>query len=146
MEHPELIGVPVLMLADYLLTILGAKSSARVHGKHFTTPSYELNPLWRKSVDQRRWFNPRHLANLLLFRYLNRNPEEISGQVELSPRLVIKMSQVGYLGLVPLFAFLAVLAPHRYTLGALLGLLTLVLAHFIWGWRAGRAPAPSRQA
>ncbi len=44
MNHPELIAVPVLMLADYALTILGAKTSAVVYRNHFTMPSYELNP------------------------------------------------------------------------------------------------------
>ncbi len=144
MNHPEIIAVPVLMLADYTLTILGAKESAAVYRKHFVLGSYELNPLWRKSVDQIRWFNPRHfslvclvtalliivdqsvlpewpielglgmlfgawgmlcgrhLTNLLIFRFLKRNPEQVSGQVNLSMQLTLKMSQFTYFGLVPL--------------------------------------------
>lgn len=66
MNHPELIAVPILMLVDYALTILGAKFSAVVYRNHFMTPTYELNPLWRKSVDQIRWFNPRHIAAVAL--------------------------------------------------------------------------------
>lgn len=62
MNHPELLAVPVLMLADYLLTILGAKSAAVVYRRHYLLPSYELNPLFRNTVDRQRWFNPIHLA------------------------------------------------------------------------------------
>ena len=54
MNHPELIAVPVLMLADYALTILGAKSSAVIYRNHFTTPTYELNPLLRPLNSFRR--------------------------------------------------------------------------------------------
>ena len=57
-----LLAVPVLMLLDYLLTILGAKASVRVYRRHFVVPNYELNPLWQESVRKQRWLNPRHLA------------------------------------------------------------------------------------
>jgi len=187
MNHPELIAVPVLMLADYALTVWGAKNSAAVYRKHFRTPSYELNPLWRKSVDQIRWFNPRHIAlvalvtvllvvadrassyntfelalgmlfgafgsvcsrhltNLMLFRYLNRHPNEISGQVQLSMKLVLKISQLTYLGLIPLFSIVVAVAPSRYTVGVLLGILTVALAHFVWARRAKSAEAQPQQA
>lgn len=190
MNHPELIAVPVLMLADYALTILGAKASAVVYRNHFTTPSYELNPLWRKSIDQIRWFNPRHitavalvtmllalldqmeslpydtihlalgmffgafgtvcgrhLTNLMLFRYLNRHPHEISGQVQLSMKVAFKISQFTYIGLIPLFIIVAALVPNAYTVGVLSGILALVLAHFVWGRRAKSAePQQALQA
>ena len=187
MNHPELIAVPILMLADYALTILGAKTSAAVYRKHFTMPSYELNPLWRKSVDQIRWFNPRHIAlvalvtvllilvdqasalpdtfelvlgmlfgtfgsvcgghltNLLLFRYLNRHPNEISGQVHLSLKLMLKISQFTYIGLIPVFTIVVALVPNHYTVGVLLGILALVFAHFMWGRRAKAAEAQPQQ-
>ncbi len=179
MNHPELMAVPALMLADYALTILGAKKSATVYRNHFTTPSYELNPLWRSSVDQIRWFNPRHLAlvtiftallilvdrtallesqvfefvlgmlfgafgavcgrhlaNLMIFGYLNRNPQEISGQVQMSMKLVLKMSQYSYISLIPLFLIVAILAPSPHTGGVFLGLVGVVLAHFVWARKA----------
>lgn len=177
MNHPQLIAVPVLMLADYALTILGAKLSAVVYRNHFTSPSYELNPVWRKSVDQLRWFNPRHLAavalvtallvlgdqiegasdvfkfvlgvlfgaygsvcgrhlsNLMIFLYLNRYPREISGQVRMSLKLVLRLSQFTHLGLIPLLAIVAVLVPSPYTFGVLAGILFLIVAHFFWGLR-----------
>lgn len=185
MNHPELFAVPVLMLADYVLTIWGAKSSAIVYRSHFSTPSYELNPLWRKSVDELRWFNPRHaalvvlvtvglvffdladmepdsvvelplgllfgafgsvcgrhLGNLLLFRYLNRHPDQISGQVQLSMKLVLKMSQFTLVGMILPFVILAILVPSAYSIGMLLGVLVIFFAHFFWGRKAESAAAP----
>ncbi len=190
MNHPELIAVPILMFADYALTILGAKNSAAVYRNHFTTASYELNPLWRKSVDQVRWFNPRHIAlvalvtvllilmdqvaailpfdtfkivlgmlfgvfgsvcgrhltNLLLFRYLNRHPHEISGQVQFSMKLMLKMSQFNCIGLIPLFVIVVTLVPNRYTLGVLIGLVTVVFVHSLWARKANSAEANDQQA
>jgi hypothetical protein len=152
------------------------------------TPSYELNPLWRKSVDQLRWFNARHialvalvtvlliladqavllpygtyelalgmlfgafgsmcgrhLANLMIFRYLNWHPNEISGQVRLSMKLTLKMSQFTYIGLIPLFVIVMAVAPNGYTVGVLLGLLVVVFAHFVWARKTKSAevqPSP----
>ncbi|MBI1380734.1 MAG: hypothetical protein GC161_06565 [Planctomycetaceae bacterium] len=181
MNHPELLAVPALMLVDYLLTILGAKKAAIVYRKHFVQATYELNPVWRTSVDQLRWFNPRHLAavtlvalllvllersesvpsstiqliagallgafgvvcgrhltNLLLFGFLIRNPREISGEVQLSMKLNLKISQFMIVGLVPVFAIVLVLLPHPYTVGTLLGVVTLALSHAVWARRANR--------
>ena len=66
LNHPEILAVPLLMVADYTLTILGARESAAVYREHFVLASYEMNPLWRKSVDEIRWFNPRHFAIVCL--------------------------------------------------------------------------------
>lgn len=54
------------MLLDYFLTILGAKSARRVYSNHFKVVSYELNPLWKNSVERLRWFNLRHLVIVCL--------------------------------------------------------------------------------
>jgi hypothetical protein len=61
MLHPEVLLVPILMLADYFLTIAGALLYKRGYGKHVRYENYELNPMWQRSVDAVRWFNPRHL-------------------------------------------------------------------------------------
>lgn len=61
MRHPEVFLVTVLMLADYFLTIAGAKLSEAGYRNHFKSASYELNPVWRGDVGKQRWFNPRHL-------------------------------------------------------------------------------------
>jgi hypothetical protein len=186
MNHPELIVVPVLMLGDYALTILGAKSASSVYRRHFKTPHYELNPLWRESVARVRWFNPRHLVlvalvtallvvvdgaapstpgpfelllgmlfgafgavcgrhltNLLLFRYVNRHPEELSGEVRLSMKLALAISKFSYVGWLPLLALVAVFEPGRYAVGVLLGVATLILAHYVWAVRRRSSPSPS---
>jgi hypothetical protein len=62
MKHPIILIVPLLMLLDYVLTVLGAKASSRVYHKHFRPSVYELNPIWQESIAQRRWFNSRHFV------------------------------------------------------------------------------------
>ena len=178
MNHPELLVIPILMLLDYTLTILGAKTSAAVYRQHFKIPSYELNPLWRKSVDQIHWFNPRHfflvvlvtaflvyvdrtksaegtieflfgmlfgafgavcmrhLSNLLTFLYVNRFPNEIDGEVQLSMKLIIMISQFNFVALACLFGVIAVLVPNPYIYGISAGLVVLVLGQSIWAARA----------
>ena len=179
MKHPIILVVPVLMLLDYLLTILGAKASSGIYRQHFRSPHYEMNPLWQKSVQRLQWFNPRHfiivcmvtvllvvldrmptvpfasfdlavgmlvgasgsvcgrhLTNLLLFAYLNRHPTEISGQVDLTHRLMLKISLFNCLGLVPLLGLIVVLVPELSTVGALLGVLAVAMGHVVWARKA----------
>jgi len=62
MRHPELFLVTALTLADYYLTLLGARMAEQGYRRHFKSESYELNPVWRSDVARVRWFNPRHLA------------------------------------------------------------------------------------
>ncbi len=172
MHYPLLIAIPLLMLADYALTVLGVQW-ADTYRQHFVAPTYELNPRWRESVAQRRWFNPRHLllvglvtlllwlldrwappvvvawllgivlgvlgallsrhvSNLLTFRYLNRHPEAVTGQVQYSLATTLKLSQYGYAGLLPLLGLLLALAPSPAMAGAVLGVLGLILAHGRW--------------
>lgn len=54
------------MVADWLLTIACAKGRAAVFAHNPPEHSYELNPLWRKSVDNQRWFNLRHLVVVIV--------------------------------------------------------------------------------
>jgi hypothetical protein len=62
MKHPEFLLLPVAMIADYVLTIAGARLREGGHSEHFKTEHYELNPLWQKTVTRKRWLNPRHLV------------------------------------------------------------------------------------
>jgi hypothetical protein len=66
MNHPELFVVPVLMLADYWLTILGARYARLVYRKHFVIRTYELNPTFRAAVDRLQWINFKHLCIVLV--------------------------------------------------------------------------------
>ena len=61
MKHPVFLLSPVLMVADYFLTLAAATIHERRHAKQFPQENYELNPVWQKSIAQRKWFNPRHL-------------------------------------------------------------------------------------
>jgi hypothetical protein len=183
MKHPEIIAVPLLMLLDYALTILGASAARGVYRCHFRSPHYEINPLWQPSVRRLRWVNPRHLllaalitglllyadftdlyagpvfdailgallgsygcvygrhlTNLLLFRYLNRHPGEISGEVNLSHRLVLRMSAFNLIGLIPLLVIVAVRVPDPFVVGVLLGVAAVSAAHVAWGRRAHPPP------
>ncbi|HEU4662832.1 MAG TPA: hypothetical protein VFS55_02245 [Dokdonella sp.] len=60
MNHPELMLAPVLMVADHLLTVAGARARENGYSRHIHTEHYELNPVWQKEIARKRWFNPRH--------------------------------------------------------------------------------------
>lgn len=62
MKHPEFLLLPVAMIADYLLTIAGARLREGGYAEHFRTEHFELNPVWQATVAKKRWFNARHLV------------------------------------------------------------------------------------
>ena len=66
MKHPEALLLPVMMFADYFLTVLGAIWSEKGYSKHFKIQHYELNPIWQKQIEEKKWFNPRHIVLTLL--------------------------------------------------------------------------------
>ncbi len=66
MRHPEVLLFPVLMFADYFLTLLGAVQRQYKYDEHFKTEHYELNPNLQKSIAQRKWFNPKHIGLTLV--------------------------------------------------------------------------------
>ena len=59
----------VLHATDYLLTIVGVVHSRRV-ADQVSFESYELNPLFRKPVEEVRWLSPRFLLSLLIIALL----------------------------------------------------------------------------
>lgn len=61
MRHPEALLLPVFMVTDYYLTVLGAIHREKGYTRHFRMEHYELNPVWQKDVAAKRWLNPRHL-------------------------------------------------------------------------------------
>ena len=67
MNHPEVFIIPVMMLADYFLTVWGAILSEKKYRLHFKIEHYELNPLWQKNIASKNWFNPRHLTIVAIF-------------------------------------------------------------------------------
>lgn len=62
MKHPEAAIVPLMMIADYVLTVAGARRRDAGYASHFQTEHYELNPAFQKAIAARQWWNPRHLA------------------------------------------------------------------------------------
>ena len=175
MNHPEALLVPLMMLADYFLTVLSAVWLEKGYANHFRAEHFELNPVWQKDIAAKRWFNPRHLAlvvfasalliglgewlpeddivmeatlgavivcfgfiiarhvtNLLTFRYVSHHPNEISGQVTMSHRIVLGMS-LRHIGaaLIPI-ALIAVFSPTPFAVGGCLGVLLVAVVHLFW--------------
>lgn len=82
MRYPEIWLVPLLMLADWYLTILGAQKAGEKYHQHFKRVHYELNPLWQSAVRQRRWFNPRHLLAVVFVTFALIGLDALSYTVE----------------------------------------------------------------
>jgi hypothetical protein len=47
--------------AEYTLTHVGARASELVRDRWRVEGSYEMNPVWERQIDSRRWFGPRVL-------------------------------------------------------------------------------------
>jgi hypothetical protein len=88
----------------------------------------------------------RHFTNLLLFWNLERNPNEITGQVELTHRLSLKISLFNMLGLLPLLGLLVMVAPDMYVIGTFLGVLVSAFVHLIWLHKAKGQEAGTQKA
>ena len=89
MKHPEVILIPLMMFADYMLTVLGARQREKGYGQHFKLPSYELNPVWQKAIAQQRWFNPRHIVLTLFFSAVLIYLAEFGGMPELYQQILL---------------------------------------------------------
>jgi hypothetical protein len=66
MDYLKILAVPVLMLADYYLTIIAAILYDRKYGRHIKSGHYELNPIWQTTVSRRRWFSLPHIVLVTL--------------------------------------------------------------------------------
>jgi hypothetical protein len=62
MKYPESLLIPIMMFADYFLTVFGAIQREKNYSTHFKVEHYELNPIWQKQIAMKRWFNPRHVV------------------------------------------------------------------------------------
>lgn len=61
-----IICIPVIMLADYYLTLLGKKFRDSKYSEHLSSPEYELNPAWQKDVNSFKLFNYKHILSIIL--------------------------------------------------------------------------------
>ncbi len=74
----------------------------------------------------------RHLSNILIFRYLSRHPNEISGQVKMSHAMRLSISMYQYMVIIVPMSLLAVLCPSPFVVGGFIGVIMLFLAHYDW--------------
>ena len=173
MKYIELFGIPFLMLSDYYLTVLGRVYWKAKWGKHFITETYELNPIWRKDIENIKWINykhliivtiftayiyllmksdhtesyeylfgffyttlglvnGRHLNNIFLFRYIIRHPNEISGKINLTHMLVLKISQFHIIITAFTILILTILIPNPFLIGGLFSCINLYFVHIFW--------------
>ena len=70
MNYPELLLLPILMFADYFLTVVGAVQKEKKYSNHFTVQNYELNPIWQQDIAQKKWLNLRHILFTVLITVL----------------------------------------------------------------------------
>src|SRR5262245_41203016 len=80
----------------------------------------------------------RHLSNILTFVYLGRHPDEVAGEVRLSHRYVLSLSVYQLLAAAVPIAMIAVFSTSPFVLGALAGMLALMLVKASWLVRARR--------
>jgi len=175
MKYPEIFLLPALMFADYFLTVAGSIKRDKKYSEHFKVEHYELNPIWQKSIAEKKWFNVRHilltvsitailagmvefcdlpnsiiqcilgalfvsfsivvgrhLSNILMFRYLIRRPNEISGQVTTTHSLMLWWSMYQYLAALVPIAIIALFAPSPFAIGALIGAALIFVVHLNW--------------
>jgi hypothetical protein len=181
MEHPEVLLVPLFMILDYTLTVLSQVTKERRYEKHFALEHQELNPIWQKDIQEKRWFNPRHLlammlttagliylsdysgmphfaidfalgailvtfgmiigrhvSNLLIFRYVEKLPQEISGTVTLGHRAVLSLSLYQFLATLFPCVLIALFAPTPFAVGGVCGVALTIIVHLIWRWQYAR--------
>ena len=74
----------------------------------------------------------RHISNIMIFWYIARKPDEISGKVTMSHSLVLYLSTYQYLGFAMPVILMVIFAPTPFALGGLLGTGLLMLVHFKW--------------
>ncbi len=67
MAHYEIFLLPLLMIADYYLTLIGASLYKQSYGNYFVLDNYELNPMWQSSVGKSEKFDFRHLFMSIVF-------------------------------------------------------------------------------
>jgi len=66
MRHPEILLLPILMIADYYLTILGAVLREKKYSEYFPIETYELNPDYRDEIDDKKLVSAKFIGQLAL--------------------------------------------------------------------------------
>ncbi len=169
----SVICIPLLMVSDYYLTLLGKKLRDNVYLQHISTEEYELNPAWQKDINKFRMFNykhilsvilvtgyyyfvslllsdswyygvygalftmyayviMRHLNNILIYTYANKNPDLFSGKAVIGHLFSLYLSK--YQSFTYSVFFLALFAWSRswFIFGGAIGLGLLGLTNIRW--------------
>lgn len=189
MKYPQILLLPLMMFADYFLTVLGAVQREKKYSKHFVVQHYELNPIWQKSIAAKKWFNPRHafsvivlnailiallefggleessvitllgvlltlyamilgrhINNLLVFRYVDCHPDEISGQVSFAHTLTLSISLYQTLiVLIPLI-LVATFSRSLFAIGGAIGVGMFCVISLRWRRKARRQRKAAQNA
>jgi len=74
----------------------------------------------------------RHISNILIFWYVGRKPENISGEVEMSHTLMLYFSLFQYMGFLLPMTLILVFTKSPFSLGGVLGVLILAFVHLNW--------------
>ncbi len=74
----------------------------------------------------------RHLSNLMIFRYVIRKPDEISGQVTMSHAMLLWVSLYQHLAILAPLALIAVFSPSPFVIGACVGAVLVLAVHLQW--------------
>jgi len=80
----------------------------------------------------------RHISNLMIFTYMSRNPEGITGQVTMTHGMTLAIAFFANFILLPPLILIALFAPHPFTIGGLCGAVMLIAIHLGWMWRHKR--------
>jgi hypothetical protein len=74
----------------------------------------------------------RHLSNLMIFRYMIKKPQDISGQVTMTHALLLSLSLYQYLVVFVPLILIALFAPSPFVVGAVWAGVLQVLIHMTW--------------
>ena len=74
----------------------------------------------------------RHLSNSLLFRYLNRNPQQLSGEVTIGQEYLYISSMIQYLVVWVPLVIIALFSPSTFLIGGIIGATQIIGLHALW--------------
>jgi hypothetical protein len=157
----------------------GFKFYEKAYSKKVKVESYELNPMFKKSVKKRRYsfrhlfsmiivsvflylihyfgtndmlgfrmgtffliqgmlfsmliyINSRHIQNIILFSYIEKNPSVLSGKVKYSYKFSLKASSAGLVGIFIVLFAVFLFVPSFFTFGFALGPLIMLIKQKFW--------------
>jgi len=74
----------------------------------------------------------RHLSNIMIFRYLAKRPQDVSGEVTMTHSLLLFTSAYQYLVVLIPIIFIAAFTPSPFVFGGLVGTILMIIVHIGW--------------